>query len=190
MPIHALIGPSAGRPAIARPKLTIITVASLISIAVPAWAQAADEQPAVIKNIVGCARITANEERLRCFDRSVAGLNKDLADNRLAVLDSEGVKRTRRSLFGFPLPTIGLFGKSHADDDQRVTEIDGAISRMIPLANQRYELVLADGARWQTTEPTTDPFRTGDRVHIRQGALGSYWIAGPHRQRLRGRRVG
>lgn len=157
-------------------------------VASPAAAQDRDERPAPIAELARCRTVVDAAARLACFDAAAAQLDADVSAKRITVLDRAGVRRTRRSLFGFPLPNTGLFDED--DRREQVAEVDGVIARVLPLPNQRYELVLADGARWQTTEPTRWRPTPQAKVHIRKGALGSYWIAVERTPAVRGRRTG
>lgn len=172
-----------------RTSLAALVSATAIA-ASPAVAQDATSRPSTIRNLVDCIRIPEDVARLRCFDRSAEQLNKELAGRQIAILDGDGVKRTRRSLFGFALPSVGLFGKDGPGGKEEISEVDGSVAKLVTLPNQRFELVLADGARWQTTEPANQPFDVGDKVHIRRGALGSFWISSAPGRAVRGRRIG
>jgi hypothetical protein len=92
----------------------------------------------------------------------------------VTVVDGEEVRRTRRALFGFPVPE-GLL--SHRVDDKKpeFTQIDGKIAQCRQTADMRWRIVLEDGSVWMTDEtPNIDP-RNGESIRVRHAALGSFF---------------
>lgn len=164
-------------------------LAALVAAVSTAPAGAQERPPAAVADVARCRTIGEAAARLACFDAAAARLEAAVNEKQITVLDREGVRRTRRSLFGFSLPSIGLFGGGKEDRDE-VKEVDGVVRQVQSLPNGRYELVLEDGARWQTTEPTRWAPEAGAKVHIERASLGSYWIAVERARTVRGRRVG
>lgn len=148
----------------------------------------AQDRPAALDDVAKCRAIADDGDRLRCFDAAAQRLDAAVSSKQITVLDREGVRRTRRSLFGFSLPSVGLFADK--DGREEVTEVDGKLARVVPMPNGRYELVLEDGARWMTVEPARWAPDVGAKVHIKRASLGSYWIAVERGSTIRGRRVG
>lgn len=143
---------------------------------------------AVIDALADCRRIASDEGRLSCYDTAARKLGDDLASEQIVIVDRSTVQRTRRSLFGFRLPSTGLLGEDK--EAEGIVEYDGTIAKVLKQPDNRYELVLEDGARWLTIEPSRLPPDVGAKVHIRAGALGSYWIKAERSPVLRGRRIG
>jgi hypothetical protein len=107
------------------------------------------------------------------------------------IIDRADVRKARRSLFGFTLPRINLFGSGEGEPGvEAFTEITTTVQSARPVANGRVEIRLADGndAVWQTTEPMNFPPKAGAKIRIRKGALGNYFIAVDGRS-YRGMRV-
>ncbi len=161
----------------------------LAAALVMAGAAHAQDRPApAVDDIAKCRGIDDDARRLQCFDAAAARLDAAVSSKQITVLDREGVRQTRRSLFGFSVPSVGLFADK--ENREQITEIDGKLTRVLPMPNGRYELVLEDGARWMTIEPARWAPDVGAKVHIKKAALGSYWIAVERGSTIRGRRIG
>ena len=128
--------------------------------------------------IVACQKISEAQQRLQCFDASVAQLEQATARDEIVVMDRTQIKQTRKSLFGLSLPSISIFESDRSDNGQEqegVSVIDGKIARAAPGPSGKWFFVLDDGARWAQTELTRmrSP-KVGDSIRIRKTALGGY----------------
>ncbi|HEX8382052.1 MAG TPA: hypothetical protein VF592_01620 [Sphingomonas sp.] len=146
----------------------------------------------MVKAVGDCRNIVESSARLSCFDAAAAGLDAAVRSREVTVLDRESVRKTRRSLFGFALPRIELFGGREGDDrdEAEFTEINTTVRRVIPVGYGKYDLVLEDGARWSTTEALGLPPRDGVAIRIRKASLGSYFLSIGRQRTVRGKRVG
>ena len=153
----------------------------LIAIGASTAAVAADEpedRAGAIRPLLDCRRIAGATERLACFDRESASLDEAASTNRIAVVDRETVRETRRSLFGLSLPRLPFFGGGDDEDESdadAVREISATIASARALPYGKWQFTLPDGARWETLEPL--PYgrpREGMSIVIRKGALSSY----------------
>lgn len=146
---------------------------------------------AVLQSFVQCRSIVAPEARLACFEQATSALEKAVGAKEVTLLDRQDVRKARRSLFGFTLPRIGLFGGGDGDDKEASAEpLETTIVGSRALANGRYELRLAEeDAVWATTDPMSFPPKAGSKVRIRRGALGNYFIAIDGERSIRGVRV-
>ena len=130
-----------------------------------------------------CRAITTSDERLACFDRTTAALEADIKSRAVTIVDHQDLTRAKRSLFGFTLPPIDLFGGRRSErPDKNVeefSEINTTIASARSVENSRVEIRLADetGALWRSTDPVSFPPRAGDKIRIRKGALGNYFIS-------------
>lgn len=138
-----------------------------------------------------CRAITAADARLECFDKAAAALDTAIATKEIAIVDRQEVRKAQRSLFGFTIPRIALFGGGDDKEPrEEFTEINTTITSVTPIANGRVQLKLAEGdAVWATTEPMAFPPKIGRKVRIRRGALGNYFIAVDGERSVRGMRV-
>lgn len=139
-----------------------------------------------------CRTIPAADARLACFDRAAASLEAAVKARDVTIVDRQDVKKARRSLFGFALPRIDLFGGGRRDDEKEeaFTEINASVASARAGGDGRVEIRLADegDAVWQVIDPMPFPPKAGARIRIRQGALGNYFLMAEGRS-YRGRRL-
>lgn len=142
-------------------------------------AQAAENPPEalppVVQQVIDCRALPDPQARLACYDAKVDALAQANTRQDIYVADRESIRRTRRGLFGFSLPRLGIFGGG--EDDASGTAVD-SIEATIQSVGQRqsgYVFTLEDGAVWvQTDNRYIDPPRAGMTIAIRKATLGSY----------------
>ena len=168
--------------------LLTLTAAAL---AAPAAAQEGGGSNAV-DAITACRDVADAAARLACFDKAVATLAAARDKKEVVVLDRAEVQKTRRSLFGFTLPRIKLFGGGDDDDNaEDIKEINGSVAGVSAVAGDRWTVTLDDDTRWITTESARGfPPRAGETVRIRRAALGSYDASFNKRRTIKVRRIG
>lgn len=164
-------------------KLAILGVATVVLAQLSAApTQAADDSkgtvPAEYQSLLDCRTIADPMARLDCFDKNVAALDAARTRKDVVLSDRESVKQARKSLFGFALPPLRLFGGGNGEknDVEELKEID-AVIKSAHEGRQGWVFELEDGAVWRQTdgaylEPHPAP---GLKIHIRTGALGSYF---------------
>jgi hypothetical protein len=141
-----------------------------------ASAQDAPDRPAILSKLFDCGAITAESERLSCYDRQVAALKEAEQKRDVVVVDRAEIRRTRRSLFGLTLPRLKLFGGDDSDADQPEFSTVETTLTDARQSGGRWVFTLADGALWtqaDSTELARTP-RAGQAIRIRKGAMGSY----------------
>ncbi|HVF95071.1 MAG TPA: hypothetical protein VM900_12225 [Sphingomonas sp.] len=148
----------------------------------------------VVSALTACRAIAAPDARLACFDAAAARVAAAIESKEVTVVDRQDVQKARRSLFGFSLPRIPLFGLGGRDADRgeekEFSELNTTIASARQIANGRVELRLTDeDAVWQTTDPLLFPPRAGTKMRIRKGALGNYFLAIQGERSVRGMRV-
>ena len=133
--------------------------------------------PAQINALLDCRAITDPAARLDCYDKAAAVVGDAVAKRDLVVFDRESVKKTKRGLFGFSIPNLGIFGDDNADVE--IKQIDGEVVSTAFNGDGGYIFRLADGSRWSQIDGKTIAVapRTGDKVVVRKGALGSYTLS-------------
>lgn len=156
----------------------ILGIAVLAQAAAPVYAQSGKTvqdraNPAAIKEIDACRSISDSTARLACFDAAAAKLAGAIESKELVVVEQQEVKKTKRSLFGFRLPDLAIFGDKGSEDDQQLTT---TIAQASQGKNGRWNITTAEGAIWQTTEPVPFLPRNGDAIEIRSAALGSFFL--------------
>ncbi len=153
----------------------VLTLTMLAS-AGPAMAQSPGAKRAgVLEAAVACRAITGDRERLACYDRAVAALDKAEAADEVVVLDKSQVQETRRSLFGLSLPKIRIFGGEKRGDTQLQT-LDAVVASTTRDQDGRLIFTIADGARWhQIDDRPSSRVKRGTKVQFRRAAFGSYF---------------
>lgn len=129
--------------------------------------------------VTACRAIAGDADRLACFDRAAAALDTAVTQRDITVLDRQEVRQTRRTLFGFSLPNLALFGVGDTDDEKapEFTTLDSTIVSAVPVSYGKYEMTLKDGgAVWRNIDLLDAPPARGSKVHITRGAIGSYFF--------------
>lgn len=156
--------------------MRIIAIVAASAALSPAYAQSRDQTVAIADDLAKCRDISAADQRLACFDRTVATLvaARDAGD--LLVIDREGMRDAKRAVFGYSLPTIRLFGGGgDSRGEPEVREINSTIASVRLGKSGLYLLGLADQSQWQTTQARTGLFpKSGKPIRIEAGLLGSY----------------
>ena len=133
--------------------------------------------PAQVTALLACRSIADSAERLTCYDKAAATIDEAVAKKDLVVFDRESVRETKRGLFGFSIPNLGIFG----DDDAQVEikQIEGTIAGYGFNADGGYIFRLEDGSRWSQMDgkPIAIPPRNGDKAIVKKGSLGAYFLS-------------
>ena len=174
----------------------LVSLTALVSCAsAPAQVSRRDAAK-IVDELMQCRSIADAEQRLACFDQGTQILADARAKKDIVVLDREEVKKTERSLFGFSLPKLSLFGSDEEgdkdrDEDKEIDQIESTISSVASAGYGKWVLNLADGSSWQTTEMNTsiDP-KKGQAIRIEKAALGSFRASIAGQKLLRIKRVG
>jgi len=136
-----------------------------------------DPPPAQVTALLNCRGIADSAERLACYDKATASIGDAVAKRDLVVFDRESVKKTKRGLFGFAISGLGVFGDD--DDEVEIKQIDGTIAGYSHNADGGYVFRLVDGSRWsqQDGKPLAIPPQNGDKVIVKKGSLGAYFLS-------------
>jgi hypothetical protein len=131
------------------------------------------------QKLVDCRAVTESAARLACFDAQVAALEQAERSKNIVIADKAQVKQARRSLFGFSLPKIALFGDGAKDEaeEEEFERIETTIQSARQLGDGRWFIILEDGARWMQTDSQQmgRPAKPGDKIAIRKAAMGSFF---------------
>lgn len=146
------------------------------------------QTPPQVNALLACRGIADSAERLACYDKAAGTIGDAVAKEELVVFDREGVRKTKRGLFGFSIPNLGIFGD---DDGTEVKQIEGAIAGYGHNADGGYIFRLADGTRWSQMDDKVlaIPPRNGEKVVVKRGALGSYILALDKRPGVKVKRI-
>ena len=141
-----------------------------LTLTLPAAAQDKDadgiKTPAIVADLFACRDIVDDEARLACFDREVGVIQSKQQREEIVIADKEEVRETRRGLFGFSLPKIGLFRDD--DEEDELDRVQVTIASARKMSNGRVSFTTDTGARWIQVDNTPilrDP-KPGDNVTI------------------------
>jgi hypothetical protein len=166
----------------------VVAVPALIAVgAADAKRPVETGTPAQVQRLMACRAITAAEQRLACYDRETAAMNRALANKDLVMVDKEKARAAGRSLFGFSVPNFGgLFGSGG-----EISQIDGTIKSTGRNQDGGWVITLQDGSVWSQTDdwPGLDA-RPGKKVIVKRGTLGSFWLSIPGQNGIKVKRVG
>lgn len=143
-------------------------------------AQEARPVPTIVQSIEKCRSISNGEARLACFDAAAAGLADAIGSKQVVVVEQKEITKTKRSLFGFRLPELGIFGEDGSPENQQLLT---TVRQAVLGKNGRWNITTAESAIWQTTENLKFQPKPGDELEIKSGALGSFFL------KLRGKRA-
>jgi hypothetical protein len=169
----------------------VFVAAGLMALQGTASAQDRDGPSPLIEALSQCLAVTADAERLACLDAGARRLVDASQRREVVVVDEAELKKTRRSLFGFSLPRIKLFGSEGPDSAEEIDEVAVAIRSAAPIGNGYMSFTLADGARWTTTEPwmSRGP-KGGETLTIKKAAMGGYFVKLSNTRAYRAQRTG
>lgn len=172
-------------------------IISLAAIAAMASAASAAKTPPppmspYISALEQCRQIADDAQRLACYDRTAPALVTASKSGEVNVVDRGQLKQARRSLFGFSMPKLPFFAGDQSASDTP-DQIETTIKSARDLGYGMYRIVITDGdAVWETTESSmrlNEP-RAGQKIVIRRGPLGSYFLRIDGQAGVKGRRVG
>ena len=144
--------------------------------------------PAQISQLLACRGLPDAAARLACFDRESASVSQSIERKDLVIVDREAVRTARRSLFGFSIPRLGLFGNN---DKEEVNQIDGLLAATSHNRDGGYVVTLQDGTVWDQIDDRSlaiEP-RAGDKVVVSRATMGSFWLNIRRQPGLRVRRI-
>jgi hypothetical protein len=150
----------------------------IAAAAAPASANVEISGSQLVRAVQNCQSITDNGARLACYDRAASALVTATTRGEVAIVDRNQVRQVRRSLFGFGLPRIPFFsGTKNRDVEEEPKELQATLASFRPVGNGYFRFTLADPqSSWESTEASNvfEP-KSGSKVTISHGALGSYW---------------
>jgi hypothetical protein len=164
-------------------------VAAALSAAAQARSIPKTGTPAAVQSLLACQSVTESAQRLSCFDKAAQGLAEAMNKREVVIVDKARANEAKRSLFGFSIPNFSsLFGAG----DEQLNQIESTVAAAVENGYEGWTVKLADGSTWQQTDGTTValPPRRGDKVIVKRGTLGSYYIKLGSQPGFKAKRVG
>jgi len=155
--------------------------------------KAAGDAPAradIIDELKTCQRLQNDSERLACFDSKVTSLVAASEAGDVRLVDREDVRSTRRQLFGFSLPDIGIFEGDEKDREATDT-LTTTITSVRYRARRRAEFTTAEGARWEIFKipRRLADIEPGDEVEFKKASMGTFFIRINGQMGVKGKRI-
>jgi hypothetical protein len=145
--------------------------------------------PTQVQALLACRSVTESNQRLACYDKAAQGFAEAVGKKEVVVIDKARATQARRSLFGFTVPNLGALFGGGGDE---ISQVDGIVQNVIENGDGTLILTLADGSTWAQIDdtPVALPPRRGDKIVIRRGALGAYFVKIGSQPGYKAKRVG
>lgn len=174
----------------ARVAIGLIATVGLCVSANSANARDADASPSDhLAPLRACQAQTDPGQRLACYDAAAATVLSQADKGDLRIVDAAEIKRTRRGLFGFALPDLGIFGGG--DDEPDMDMLETTITSVRYTAPDAFQFKTPEGATWQVSNAPARQrqVHAGDAVVLKKAAMGSYFIRIAGQIGIKGRRI-
>lgn len=169
--------------------MTKLLLAAAIALAASPALAAEPAEPAVIAALKACRAITADAERLACYDKAAQSVTKAQESGEVIIIDKQTARAARRQAFGLELPTLSILDKGA--DKSETEKLQSVVKAARVDAEQRLVVTLEDGAVWRQIDDTMlgKPPKAGDTIEVRKAAMGSYMMKIGSQPAIRVRRV-
>jgi hypothetical protein len=173
--------------------LKALAIGTILTVAVTARVEARSipntGTPQSVQQLIACRSITDSAQRLACYDRQSDALSTALAKKEVVVIDKARASAAKKSLFGFSIPNFGgLFG----GNEDEVKEISSTAARVSQDPYGAYVVTLADGSTWyqQDDAPLGLGPEKGDKIVVRRGSFGAFFLSVNGQPGIRVKRIG
>ena len=145
--------------------------------------------PAAVQSLLACRSVADSTQRLQCYDRAAQGFAEAMGKREVVVIDKARANEARRSLFGFSVPNFGALLGGGGDE---ISQIESTVDGVVENADGGWTVRLTDGSTWSQTDdtPVALPPRRGDKVVVKRGAMGSYFLKLGSQPGFKAKRVG
>jgi hypothetical protein len=181
-----------------RSPLKFTPAIATLALAFPAAAQEsappAPQEPDYFEALKACQSIEEDAARLVCFDRAVGSIVTASNSGDVQIIDKQEVEKTRRSLFGFSLPKLGIFGNkdNQSDDEQKRNNLlETTITSVHYSKSDEIFFVTQEGATWRISNVPSRlrTVKVGQPVVFKKAAMGSFFIRINGQTGVKGRRI-
>jgi hypothetical protein len=171
-------------------RVNIWLGAGLVLLASSAAAKAPAPISPYINALEQCRQIADSAQRLACYDKAAPALVTASRTGQVNVVDRGQLREARRSLFGFSMPKLPFFSGDPSAGDTP-DQIETTITSVSDLGYGKFRIRIAEGdAAWQTTEESFRTPKVGQKIIIRRGPMGSYFLRINGNAGVKGMRVG
>jgi hypothetical protein len=126
-------------------------IAGIVLLSVPTFAAAKDKSQPRVQALLACQSISANEQRLACYDEAMGSLKQALSQGTMVLKE----KKTPLAMEGV-VKASGFWGGGST------------------------WVLLDNGDRWsiQPSKSRRDPPPPGTAVKLKRTLMGTYWMSG------------
>lgn len=145
--------------------------------------------PVMVQQLLDCRGIADPTQRLACYDKQAGIIGQAISTRELVVIDKARANQAKRSLFGFSVPNFGgLFGSGEDD----IKQIESTVTGFSYNAEGGYVLKLADGSVWTQVDDAMLglPPQRGDKVIVKRGLMGSFYLQLGKQPGFKAKRIG
>ena len=157
------------RHALFLPALALL----LAFVASPALAQSP------LKALEDCRGVAGAEAKAACYDTAAQALSRAVETGEIVIVQKREAQAAQRSAFGLSLPAFTIFDrKGPSGTPQPLDALEGEVQRAYRDANDKWVVVLTDGAVWRQTDNETISRapKQGSKVEVRRASFGSYFM--------------
>lgn len=174
-------------------KTFVVAACALCALAGASWAApAATGRAQIVQTLSDCRKITADADRLACYDKAVSALDVAESQGEVVVVDEAQASAVRRQSFGLKLPSLNVFSRAAPKHGEGVDHLSVELSAAHRDANGKWVLTTTDGAVWRQTDEFDlgeDP-HAGSKMVIQNGVAGSFFCKIDGQAQVRCARVG
>jgi len=172
-------------------------LAALIALTSPASLAAqepeAADRPAYLEELKSCQLLSDDAQRLACFDSKVSAMISASEAGDVRVVDRADVDRTRRSLFGFNVPDVGILkdDKPEKDEDGEDKLFETTITKVRYRSSKKAQFTTAEGAVWEMNDipRRLAKIKPGAVAVFKPASFNYYFIRIDGQMGVKGRRI-
>lgn len=168
--------------------------AAALAAVLPVAAQAQDNPAAATEDYLAalktCREVTDPTERLACYDAKTGAIIAATEAGDVRIVDREDLRQTRRQLFGFTLPEIGILKGD--DQNKEASELfQTTITSARQLNSKTWRFTTAEGAVWEINNAPgrMAPIKGGEAIEFKKASLGFFFIRINGQMGIKGKRV-
>jgi hypothetical protein len=148
-------------------------------------ARGEEQTPPQFRQLLACRTIADREARLDCLERATAALNEAVAERSIMIVDQAAAQAAKRQQFGAPRPR-----PTSVAAVPELARLETTLKSASVDERGAWIFRLADGGVWIQTDDYQLPGspRSGEKVTVRRGTLGSFRLAVGNRPAVKVRR--
>lgn len=165
-----------------------------LAASLPVAAQAQDKPAAATGDFVAelksCREIADPTERLGCYDAKTGAIIAATEAGDVRIVDREDLRQTRRQLFGFTIPKVGILKGD--DEGKEASELfETTITSARRVGNKSWRFTTTEGAVWEINNAPARmaPIKGGEKVEFKKASLGFFFIRLNGQMGVKGKRV-